>query len=216
MPSEIVEAEKLHIATWAKVPRMADETVAAMKMNEWLPIWWQRKSMPFKILLAGNVLSLLAFSTLFAQKKKSALVVFTIIWVNLLFWFFTAPDPRFAHGFLIFGFAMGQAALVSFALSRMKKHVKVQPQWLMATCSVFVLLAAITIRENPKKILISHFIYPKSMPSNPLAFYNKPFPHAVPITDTRCYNAALPCLPEHLLDVTQRQKEIGNGFMSKN
>jgi len=208
IPPTIVEAEKLHIATWAKVPRVADEEVAVMQTSEWLPIWWQRKSIPFKILLLGNLLSLAAFVFL---KKKEALL-FGIVWLNLLFWFFTAPDPRFVHGFLIIGFTMGQGALLCFALSRMKNKFNFNPNWAVAMLTFMALVSALTIRENATTMLANQFIYPKPMASNTLALYNEPFPHAVPQGNNRCYNAQLPCFPEENTQLEMRALEIKSGF----
>jgi hypothetical protein len=212
IPAEIVEAEKLHISTWAKVPRAADREVAALKMSEWLPVWWQRKSLPFKVLLAGSALSFISLFIFLKQKKIKELVLLSIVWANLLFWFNSAPDPRFVHGFLIFGFAVGQAAFLAFALSRMKNKVTYNPNWAVGAIAFVAMVSALTIRENPAAMLANQLVYPKPMASNPLAVYIKPFTHVVPQGNNRCYNADLPCLPEDGNSIVLRTSTIQSGF----
>lgn len=69
----------------------------------WIPYWWQGILLKHKILLICTIVSgflLLLTSKSYLNRKKTGtlLLFFTLM---LIGWFFTAPDPRFAYGFLL-------------------------------------------------------------------------------------------------------------------
>jgi hypothetical protein len=99
---------KKYITAYAKtgVPYKADEIerTTRLHINEWMPVWWNNQSLPDKILLVFFLISILA-AILFFKKLASAEVQTKIVLLccatGIIFWFSTAPDPRFGAGFLI-------------------------------------------------------------------------------------------------------------------
>jgi hypothetical protein len=212
IPYGQVKADKLHIATWARVPRLADDEVAAMQLSEWLPVWWQRKTIPFKLLLLGNVLSIFSFALLKLKEKW----LLGVLWLNLLFWFFTAPDPRFVHGFLILGFGLSLATIINVVLSKTNIHVFRKMKWVIPMFVAFASVSIFLVKEKPTEILRLHYFYPKPMASNPLKQFKEPFLHSVPLGNNRCYNASLPCLPEETVGVVRVVKDGHIQFVQTN
>ena len=209
IPKAMVKAERNHISTWAKVPRVDDTAVEAMSWQEWLPIWWQRKSMPFKLLLFVNML-LIPATLIAALMKKREAALGLIILLNLAFWFFSAPDPRFVHGFLLMGFVLTTAVIFQFIPSFNNLLKRVTPTFGYVLAVVITLGAFFTVHEKPLDMLTNHFTFPKQMASNPLEKRSAPFPHVVPVGNNRCYNAGLPCLPEENQSI--QRVEFGSRF----
>ena len=82
----------------------ADQIDQVRKMNitDWLPSWWQLRSLADKfILLSIPLLWILFF--VFKRKRLSQHFIVGIIvcMAGIIFWFVNAPDPRFGYGFLI-------------------------------------------------------------------------------------------------------------------
>jgi hypothetical protein len=105
---ESVMFEKQYITAWAKHPGVEGAANVAsinqMQFFEWLPYWWQHRSLAEKTIL--TLLTLLAiFVLLFKQKIRKTneewLYAIIVLLIGTLFWFMNAPDPRFGLGFII-------------------------------------------------------------------------------------------------------------------
>lgn len=115
VPNEIVKSDREWIWSWAFVPSQSLELV---KENSWPTnfILWQTKTLSkfdlgFFYLGTASLLSL-AFSQLRKMKKKTnvneniLIATLAFAWV---FWLASAPDPRFAYGFLAISIALFMA-----------------------------------------------------------------------------------------------------------
>ena len=93
----------------------AAENVNNLRMYEWIPVWWNLRSIADKTIISFSLLSL--FTMISGIKKIRKLGVTKMLCIitaitGTLFWFFLAPDPRFGFGFLLA--LIGIAADISF------------------------------------------------------------------------------------------------------
>lgn len=110
--------EKNYITAYAKKQGVSTkeeiDNVNKMRIDEWLPTWWQQRSIADKTILILFVLSFIA--ALFSIKKITGsgfipqfllLTVFT----GIIFWLINAPDPRFGFGSIV-GFITLTASII--------------------------------------------------------------------------------------------------------
>jgi len=115
--------EKNYITAYAKKPGVATkqeiEAINKMSPAEWLPGWWQYRSMADKTIILLLILSF--FTTLLFIKRiirsgfVPMLVLITML-AGIIFWFLNAPDPRFG-----FGSILGFIAVVTYLFFRQKE-----------------------------------------------------------------------------------------------
>jgi hypothetical protein len=124
----------------------------------------------------------------------------------ILFWFFTAPDPRFAYAQLWFCCVL--AVYLTFSI----KKLYLSWMYLFQTGAVILQLVALFILVKPKEV-ISHFITPspppvvqtKSIQLNGRQIF-------IPSNGNQCWDAELPCTPQIDSLLEWRGKEISEGF----
>lgn len=106
IPSEIALQEQLWIKSWARIPSKLPQEVLSLTLNQWIYEWWARKDIVMKFILICNILACFSsFYFLIKQQYKKSMVYITLF-INLIFWFTQAPDPRFVYGFLFVGCAL--------------------------------------------------------------------------------------------------------------
>lgn len=210
IPKEKVAIENAHIKAWAKIPFKKAELVNKMTVLEWLPVWWGKKSLPFKGLLLLTALSFLMLPYMLVLHLTKEALALVIIGINIVFWFALAPDPRFIHGFLLLSSAIPLAFFGAFVLRIIK--IKIVLKQSITLMYGVLILSFLSIRENKKDQFFHNLFWPQKMASHPLAIEDQPFIYSVPQEDNRCYNADLPCLPEPTLKVKMRGASLQEGF----
>ena len=103
--------EKEYISAYARIRGVSGKeniaAVNAMKPAVWIPLWWHNRSLTEKFYLSSLLFFLLAGIAGAGKIKKQlqqqeAFVIACAASIaGILFWFISAPDPRFAYGFLI-------------------------------------------------------------------------------------------------------------------
>jgi hypothetical protein len=109
--------EKNYIRAYAKKQGVVTEEISAvnkMSTMEWLPAWWQNRSVADKTIMFILILSFIA--TILALKKviRSGFIptiVLLTMFIGIVFWFINAPDPRFGFGSIL-GFIAVTAYLI--------------------------------------------------------------------------------------------------------
>jgi hypothetical protein len=85
-------------------PRTVNQVIN-MHLIEWVPVWWNQKSIPQKVIIVlipfFTVLNLLKLPSYISKEKKKELFTVTISTLGIVSWFILAPDPRFGLGFII-------------------------------------------------------------------------------------------------------------------
>ena len=108
-PESVMAAQRNHIKAYARVgdetALYKDERVIKMPAAQWLPIWWQNRSLANKIILAALAALLLAHLFLFRKVnwKDHLYLLYLLIatTVGIVLWIIEAPDPRFGLGYII-------------------------------------------------------------------------------------------------------------------
>lgn len=210
IPNAIVAYEKLHIATWAKIPRATLNDVAAMSIQDWLPIWFFKKSLPFKILLLTSLAGLPAI--FIRSGKKYVALALGVVWINLLFWFFNAPDLRFVHGYLMFSSSAGLSIIAVLLLKKTSLLKWVERKYGLLLIGI-ALISFGAIKADKQELVSSHSILPYSLPLVELRTIQlNNFKALAPKVDTRCWDAALPCVEKPDVPVSMRSGEVKDGF----
>ena len=99
--------EKNYITAYAKKQGVATEEineVNEMSIKEWLPTWWQNRSVADKTIMIILVLSLIAILLSLKKVIQSGFIPILILltmFSGITFWFINAPDPRFGFGSIL-------------------------------------------------------------------------------------------------------------------
>ena len=198
IPLEQVKEAAWAISSWARIPKMPHTEVLKMPLFEWLPIWFPAQHILIQTLLCGILLLLPLMSVFFYVKKQNKLLLINIILLlNFIFWFISAPDPRFILGFLVFGFA--------FLLSRFTEVLtnKRLSNIFLTGCSIWVLAATSNIAyKHYQRASITfrnpfNLVFPNSMPTAKVATNKTNFIYFTPLKRGQCFNAPLPCTPSN-------------------
>ena len=164
-------------------------------------------------LLAGLSLLLLFYTPVpKANHTKFRLFIFSL-WLMMAAWFFTAPDPRFAFGFLLFLSLFP----VSIFLSKYISFSKIAAPAL-AILSLAVLIY--TVKKSDPLIkhpgYLAHVVNTDSPPFKNINANNAIFHVPEKINDSwnnRCFFIPLPCLCEENPFLQLRGSHIRKGFL---
>jgi hypothetical protein len=206
----LVDAEKNWIEHWAKLPAFSPDQIKMLNTWEWVPDWWNSRSIFFKILIGGNLLIPFSAFICLHKKKYNEFVLLVIIALNLIYWFVSAPDQRFVHGFLIFGFSLSLISVL-FLFKDWQMKLLTKPLVLIIL-TLFCLPGLPAINEEKLKLLTDHWLHPMSVHENTYSKHKTNFEFVVPKEDKRCFDAQLPCMPEVNLNVEQRGDHILHGY----
>ncbi len=222
IPHNVVVYEKMLIKSWAKIPNSDPNIIGAMPFMEWFKIWWGNKDLLWKPLLLVNLLSVFSIPIFVKHHKKQFAWLQIAILLNLAFWFYNAPDPRFVFGFLFLGasFTLGSFLLLFDLWKYLNKLILIG---LLGLCIAFSL--------NFHKLYLKDFlldpvtwVVPKGLPDPTLKEMKSNFSYTMPIRPDLCNNSPLPCATRPLgqmilrdsLDMQKGFKMIGKGFLIKN
>jgi hypothetical protein len=108
-PETIMTKQSHYIKAYARVgdetTLYKNEEVISMPASQWLPIWWQNRSLENKIILTGLAALLLTHLFLLGKIKwKGRLYLLYMLiasGVCIVLWAIQAPDPRFGFGYII-------------------------------------------------------------------------------------------------------------------
>jgi hypothetical protein len=201
-------SEKFEIESWAKISTIPTADVIHMGVSEWIGPWLHSLNLMYKLLIAINLFSVISVILMFLKKKYFLLKVQFIIIFNLIFWFFSAPDPRFAYGFLFVGFSFNLAYFSSLIESeRLFKYMPV---------GIFCFLSMILFqRIMPPVNTLKHpaqWVIPSSFGTVATNEYFADFNYRVPVPGGGCFNVEIPCVPFPLSGVGLRGKDFTEGF----
>ena len=219
IPSENVLVDNEVVKAWAKVPYKSYKEVEAMKFSEWFPLWQKEYNIDLnayvlRISLISPILAILVFWVRRKIISKNMWIVASVLLVNIIFWFLTAPDPRFAWGFLYLNFAFTLALVISLFKGRV-----VQYSTALVLC-YFMYKSILYTNSSWSQLTNDDFIvetrwYPKQIPSAPTSIFEEgTFELYVPANpDGRCFNEKLPCTPYPLRRVRMRGATLAEGFL---
>lgn len=155
LPKGAALTEARCIKAWAMSPGFAANTVLA-NWNwfvPWLKVFISRELWLVGFFISGLCLSLYSLKNGAERKNLRRLIIPLIFsFLGIVFWFFSAPDPRFGYGalfsttFILFSFGL----LASGVITRIKGLVKgkqVQAQ-IIILCGLFCIIFGVFILGN--------------------------------------------------------------------
>jgi hypothetical protein len=183
----------------------------------WIPTWFESILLRHKILLYLSGLSFsIFFYTPIAQSNHKKIRLFIIsLWLMVAGWFFTAPDPRFAFGVLLFLAFFPIALFINKSISFNKIY---NPAFALITLAVLVY----AVKKSEPLLKQSSNLYhvaDTDVPSYQTKMVNNTsFNVSEKIHDNwnnRCFFIPLPCLCEENPFLQQRNNNTKKGFMMK-
>lgn len=220
VPISYVQKETALIKAWAIIPVKSYTEVLSLSFAEWFPIWVDSKRTLVQLLILSSFATLIIGLIQWIKKRFKSFQICIILFANFLFWFFSAPDPRFAYGLLFFSFAYVAYLVVSIFHKTMIKSI-------IATSLIVLMLSFTwrTIKSVAFNTMYWYKIHPDTF-TKPCAFESsKPesyesfttnFQYFKPQKSDKCYNTKQPCTPYPKDDLFLRGKDLKDGFLIKN
>lgn len=211
IPFERALFEKSWIVSWARMPRVPYQEVINLKISEWIIPWFKSNDSISRLLLIINSLSIISFITMLFKKDFFFAKIQLIIFINLIFWFLMAPDPRFAYGFLFIGFSLTVAYLFKMIeysnFSLILKYLKI-----VMACFFFIVIGRrisipLEVLKNPSLCII-----PAPFETVETRALKSDFDYRIPVSEDRCFYAEIPCVPFPLTNVRLRGHNFQDGF----
>lgn len=208
IPVGRVLSEKLEIESWAKSTTLPISEAIHLKISEWILPWFQPLNFLRKLLLTANLFSIVSMLIMFLRKDYFILKVQLIIFINLIFWFLSAPDPRFSIGFLLVGFSLNMAYIIGLVESEALFRI-VRIGLVCFVILVFFRRIMIPVDAFSKPSL---WIFPYAYDTAQTNEYFAGFKYRVPVEGDKCFDVDIPCVPLPLTNVVLRGKDIKDGF----
>jgi hypothetical protein len=205
---------KAFVQSWARIPEGHFSKTLAMPYVQWLPIWVRNQSFFTNALIGLAFASPFVMAVLFYLKKvdKLTLLLWISAFLNVVFWFFSAPDFRFSA-----------ASIVLCSLFCLQPLFVVLPksinQKLILTTALafflyifYVQLVKKSTRITPSelnKIIICPTKYPPPILIKKSANGGN---YYVPDVDNACGDSPLPCSPYENERLILRGPHLSDGF----
>ena len=206
------------VKSWARVPGRHYHEVLAMPASEWIGLWFRALSSVSKLMILGAAISPVGFLILRLKKiiiEKKIYQIYIFSYLNLIFWWLSAPDPRFAQANIIFCFLMP----IIFAFEQLKEPIK--RVGVKVIFSLFFGYLIFTMFISAKtRVTIEQFSTTILRPT-PLSISvgkmenGVNFQYLVP-TDFQCKDTRTPCTPFQNAQLEMRGKTLRDGFRMKN
>jgi hypothetical protein len=238
IPVEQVSFMKDLLCSWTKT--WSFEPGTEQPFSKWFPIWFKRQLLFDLILLSIATVSpiILILYQVITKKidsiMKSELLIITISFAGILFWFFTAPDFRYAIAFLcinvlftiFIGYKTSEKLFINdcnrvFTISQIKNILKPIKFCTLYFCFFLLILAfSRSISTSPlKRILMNNILLPEKYEQAKLKkitdsnySYFVPYGARWPF----CWNSDLPCSPDRIgSHIELRGDTIETGFRNK-
>jgi hypothetical protein len=141
LPEEYLTRQSVFIKAYARVGDnttiYGNEAINNMRLTEWIPLWWQKRSLSNKLIISGLaflfVLHLLFLKRIKWKENKELLYSFLFAVLGIMLWFKEAPDPRFGFGYII----PAAAILLYLLLSNPASSFSIQRKQLFALLILF-------------------------------------------------------------------------------
>ncbi len=205
------------IRSWALLPHRPQQEALAMPLTEWLPRWWESLRWPFSgVVLAIVLLAPFHLALLLIRRPRrpsfERIALHATVWAGALFWFFTAPAPRFGWGFVVLLALLLALPLLTAAARR-----------LPVAALAALLLAALAWEAwqvrgwEPDAFPAAgrHALVPADYP-RPLTrrVTLGGIPVHVPVENDQCWHAPFPCTPTPDPRLRPRGRGLADGFRS--
>jgi hypothetical protein len=211
MPLEDVAGMKSLIQGWAKIWYTPYQEVQEMSIGEWILPWFRNLNFNGKLIIIITSFSIFTFIITILKKDFSLAKIQIILMINLVFWFTTAPDLRFALGFIFIGFSLTIACIFKLfeysSFSRILNYLR-----LGLICLLFIvagrrIMFPVNTIKNP-----SLWILPSPFGTGETKVYYSNFQYRVAVPENACFNVEIPCTNYPLTNVILRGHNLQSGF----
>ena len=216
IPTSSVIEEQSWVSSWAKIPGAHFSDILNLNFTSWFPIWLGNQNpVTWSALIASfATITICLFSK---NKTHRQLDLGLVISINLIFWLLNAPDPRFAHGLLIFslGFFLYHISKIICTRFTTTQNVLITT-FILLLPVVFIVFKIMSTSKHYLNTK-TEVILPKSMNLNKNELNMKiiqstNFQYFVPTIDDRCYNQDIPCTPYPKSGLILRGSDLSSGF----
>jgi len=211
MPKTHVIDDSRWIQSWARVPNVHPDKVLDQGFSHWLKLWVHKQSViPLGVIFGFHLVILSLFFSYYKNVFFMLLPIYVTISVNLLYWFLTAPDPRFGYG-IIYTSSIFLVSIVIFRpLQAISENIAtfhlVTPIVLM-----FMLLTVFEKSPNDRSYIFAKLVDMPVLPTK--EFIAKAgLKMRVPIQGDRVGNAELPSALYPLNNIVLRKDGLEDGF----
>jgi hypothetical protein len=211
IPLASVINEKSWIESWARIPGKPYAEVLNLGFSQWVRPWLDSINDFVKFMMAVNLFSFGLLVIMIIKKEYNLIIIMLILLVNYIFWFVNAPDPRFAYGILIFNFSFALAYFIGLFKFTLTKR------FLSYTSYIFIsllIVLAFKFRSYPIHTIRHPELWLISTPEKiaETEAENENFAYRVSLSDSKCFNAEIPCTPYPLRNIVLRGKDLSTGF----
>jgi hypothetical protein len=190
------------------------QEVIKMGLEEWLPVWWQLRSLPDKIILISIpvllLLSLVFYASVFNRKNRPLITALIFCLIGIIFWFWQAPDPRFGFGFII-----SFCGMICYLLFGQKKIISGKEVLSFGSILLSVTILAYTAYRFSNHFTVYNIIQPSGIaPVEYRTIDCNGIPVNIPSLNNNCGNTPVPCATGDCRNFIPGGKNIRNGFIS--
>jgi hypothetical protein len=179
----------------------------------WINPWFKRLGIKWKAIFMMNVFLCIPGFLAIYKRDFTTMLICICIWINLIFWFFNAPDPRFAYGFLFLGCALVLSYILSpFLIFLLRVNERFFTGSLLIVLSISILIR-LDIFSYKKWDATQFFLPVNYTVSSTKDFSGRNFTCKTPSLGESCLNAPIPCTPYPHSALIQRGAQIRDGFM---
>jgi len=223
VPIELMKEEANWIYSWARQPR--EDWRNVLGSWDWLKPWYEKmyqrsvdmRHPIFVTILVGVICLLLGFGSKRQHKDQRQRMVG--LWLILplvagvLFWFFTAPDPRFVHAQILLLPAVTSAILLTLLHGRMRKRLFLTTAALIFFTVNFNFIADLQHHPWHHKLISTTGWQPVRQVKLEARTTDSGLQVYIPITGDQCWDAPLPCTPYFKTELRLRDPDdLAAGF----
>jgi hypothetical protein len=216
---KVTEALASYIKYYNRVNNMHQpiEITRLYAFPSWIPLWYKYLFLYDKpvvtLSLAGYSFAIIKWKAIRKHFNEHAKWMVLILIVQLISWFFVAPDPRFAYGPLLGGIALVFVLITPVTISYLSKAFLRTTAFIITICCLIYIT-----RKTVTNPTYQNGILPYPLPKPPLDVVKVDnitlrIPHKILNNQTaRCYDTDLPCLYFVQPALRARGKHISDGF----
>ena len=212
IPVGQVEDVKNGVVGFARLPGKNWQSALTMPFSEWVPIWFKDlTSNQQGILLFALLSPVLLWLMRFLNFKITRYQIFGffVLYVGILFWFFSAPDIRFGYGFLVGACLLALSLFASILLKNTNASIRstgfVVLLVLFQAYSLFYSVDAATLKDR--------ILFPKDYSASraePCDIKNGTV--YCRVEGGQCNYELFPCIPSPRPNVEMRGETFSDGF----
>ncbi len=220
LPANELKYFREGILAWARVPFTTYREVLNMPVHEWTPVWYIQTGSFIRVLLLAAFIGPFTFffKSVRTGIRNTFWNFFLTAWLMMIFWFFTAPSPRFILAPLCFLAVFPLTVpVIRFIRNKLNVNLK-QISTALIAVTLFSMPLVTIINGSSKLPDAGLLMLPESPPPahvQPILFHGMTFHVLDESAGNRCYDTDIPCVQQLDQNLHPRGKHIRHGFSKK-